>query len=174
MERRANLDEGIWAQINAAKGREAEPEEVFDYIYGVLHSPAYRTKYKEFLKIDFPRIPYPKDAAEFEHFRSHGQQLRNLHLMHTVPASPVTFPEAGSMIVEQVAYKDGCVHINGSQYFAGVPAEAWEFFIGGYQPAQKWLKDRKGRTLTFDDIAHYRNIIAVLIETARIMEKIDA
>lgn len=174
MERRANLDEGIWAQINAAIGREAAPEEVFDYIYGVLHSPAYRTKYKEFLKIDFPRIPYPKNATQFEHFRSHGQQLRNLHLMLTVPASAVTFPEAGNMVVEQVAYKDGRVQINGSQFFAGVPAQAWEFYIGGYQPAQKWLKDRKGRTLSFEDIAHYRNIISVLIETATIMEKIDA
>ena len=92
----------------------------------------------------------------------------------TVPESPVTFPEAGSMVVERVAYKDGRVQINGSQYFAGVPTQAWEFYIGGYQPAQKWLKDRKGRTLSFEDIAHYRNIISVLIETARIMEKIDA
>ena len=147
---------------------------IFDYIYGVLHSPAYRTKYKEFLKIDFPRIPYPKNAAEFEHFRRYGQQLRELHLMRTVPESPVTFPEAGSMVVERVAYKDGRVQINGSQYFAGVPTQAWEFYIGGYQPAQKWLKDRKGRTLSFEDIAHYRNIIPVLIEAARIMEKIDA
>lgn len=173
MERVPNLDEGIWAQMNAAIGSEAAPEEVFDYIYGVLHSPAYRTKYKEFLKIDFPRIPYPKDAAQFEHFRRYGQQLRNLHLMRTVPESPVTFPEAGNMVVEQVAYKDGCVHINGSQYFAGVPAQAWEFYIGGYQPAQKWLKDRKGRTLSFDDINHYRNIIAVLLRTAELMREID-
>lgn len=172
-ERRANLDEKIWADINAAIGREAAPEDIFDYIYGVLHSPAYRTKYKEFLKIDFPRIPYPKDAAEFEHFRRYGQQLRDLHLMHTVPASPVTFPEAGNMVVEQVAYKDGRVQINGSQYFAGVPAQAWEFYIGGYQPAQKWLKDRKGRTLSFDDINHYRNIIAVLLRTAELMREID-
>ncbi len=168
-ERRANLDEGIWAQINAAIGREAAPEEVFDYIYGVLHSPAYRAKYKEFLKVDFPRIPYPKDGAEFECYRSVGHELRELHLMHSVPASAVEFPEPGSMVVEQLSYDGDKVRINGSQYFANVPAEAWEFYIGGYQPAQKWLKDRKGRALSFDDINHYSNIIAVLLRTAELI-----
>ncbi len=172
-ERRANLDEKIWTDINAAIGKEAAPEDIFDYIYGVLHSSAYRAKYKEFLKVDFPRIPYPKDAAEFEHYRGLGHELRELHLMHNVPASPVAFPEAGSMVVERIAYDGNKVHINDSQYFANVPAEAWNFYIGGYQPAQKWLKDRKGRTLSFDDINRYRNIIAVLLRTAELMRKID-
>ena len=177
--RRPNLDEKIWAQINTTIGKEASPEDIFDYIYGVLHSPAYRAKYKEFLKVDFPRIPYPKNADEFEHFRSFGNQLRELHLMHNVPESPVSFPNAGSM---QVAYlrwewnKDdgysGNIWINETQCFVGVPTKAWEFYIGGYQPAQKWLKDRKGRTLSFDDIEHYRKIISVLIETKAIMDKI--
>lgn len=172
-ERRPNLDEKIWAQINAAIGKEASPEEIFDFIYGVLHSPAYRARYKEFLKVDFPRIPYPKDATEFEHFRSIGYKLRELHLMHKVPESPVKFPEDGSMVVEQVVYDNNKVHINDKQYFEGVPESAWNFYIGGYQPAQKWLKDRKGRTLSFDDINHYRNIIAVLVRTAELMNEID-
>ena len=172
-ERKANLDEKIWADINTAIGKEAAPEDIFDYIYGVLHSPAYRAKYKEFLKVDFPRIPYPKDAAEFEHYRGLGHELRELHLMHNVPASPVAFPEAGSMVVEQITYDGDKVRINGDQYFANVPAEAWNFYIGGYQPAQKWLKDRKGRALSFDDINHYRNIIAVLLRTAELMREID-
>lgn len=172
-ERKANLDEKIWADINAAIGKEAAPEDIFDYIYGVLHSPAYRAKYKEFLKVDFPRIPYPKDAAEFEHYRGLGHELRELHLMHNVPASPVAFPEAGSMVVEQITYDGDKVRINGDQYFANVPAEAWNFYIGGYQPAQKWLKDRKGRALSFDDVNHYRNIIAVLLRTAELMREID-
>lgn len=172
-ERRANLDEKIWAGINAAIGKEAAPEDIFDYIYGVLHSPAYRAKYKEFLKVDFPRIPYPKDAAEFEHYRGLGHELRELHLMHNVPASPVAFPEAGSMVVEQITYDGDKVRINGNQYFANVPAEAWNFYIGGYQPAQKWFKDRKGRALSFDDINHYRNIISVLLRTAELMREID-
>ena len=178
-ERRANLDEKIWAQINTAIGKETSPEDIFDYIYGVLHSPAYRAKYKEFLKVDFPRIPYPKDLSEFEHFRSFGNQLRELHLMHSVPESPVSFPNAGSMQVDALRWEwnkddgySGNIWINETQCFEGVPAEAWEFYIGGYQPAQKWLKDRKGRTLSFDDIEHYRKIICVLIETKTIMDKI--
>ena len=179
-ERRANLDEKIWAQINEVIGKEASPEDIFDYIYGVLHSPAYRAKYKEFLKVDFPRIPYPKNADEFEHFRSFGYQLRELHLMHNVPDSPVSFPNAGTMQVDYLRWEwnkddgySGNIWINETQCFEGVPTEAWNFYIGGYQPAQKWLKDRKGRVLSFDDIEHYRKIISVLVETSRIMKEID-
>ena len=191
--RRPNLDEHIWAQINAAIGKDTAPEDIFDYIYGVLHSPAYRARFKEFLKVDFPRIPYPKGQTEFEHFRSFGNRLRELHLMHSVPESLVTFPESGSMSVEKVEFTSsaapgvsaantapiapelnaGRVYINATQYFANVPRTAWEFYIGGYQPAQKWLKDRKGRTLSFDDISHYGKIISVLTETARLMTEID-
>lgn len=179
-ERRPNLDATIWAQINAAIGKPTSPEDIFDYIYGVLHSPAYRTKYKEFLKVDFPRIPYPASAEEFEHFRSHGNRLRELHLMHAVPDSPVTFPYPGTMQVDSLAWEwniddgySGNIYINDTQCFEGVPTAAFEMYIGGYQPAQKWLKDRKGRTLTFDDIEHYRRIIAILIETDKIMKQID-
>ena len=178
--RRPNLDEKIWAQINTFIGKEASPEDIFDYIYGVLHSPAYRAKYKEFLKVDFPRIPYPKNADEFEHFRSFGYQLRELHLMHNVPDSPVSFPNAGTMQVDYLRWEwnkddgySGNIWINETQCFEGVPTEAWNFYIGGYQPAQKWLKDRKGRVLSFDDIEHYRKIISVLVETSRIMKEID-
>ena len=174
-ERKPNLDETIWRQINDRIGNDALPEDIFDYIYGVLHSPNYREKYKEFLKVDFPRIPYPKNAEEFEHFRNYGHQLRELHLMHNIPASSVTFPESGNMLVEQTAsWEDGKVHINATQYFDNVPREAWEMYIGGYQPAQKWLKDRKGRKLTSDDVEHYRNIITILCETDRLMKEIDA
>ena len=179
-ERRANLDEKIWAAINAAIGHETSPEDIFDYIYGVLHSPAYRAKYKEFLKVDFPRIPYPKNADEFEHYREAGNALRELHLMHSVPDSPVRFPANGSMNVDYLRWEwnkddgySGNVWINDEQCFESVPTEAWEFFIGGYQPAQKWLKDRKGRQLSYDDVEHYRRIIAVLVETSRIMKSID-
>lgn len=174
-ERKPNLDETIWRQINDRIGNDALPEDIFDYIYGVLHSPNYREKYKEFLKVDFPRIPYPKNAEEFEHFRNYGHQLRELHLMHNIPASSVTFPELGNMLVEQTAsWEDGKVHINATQYFDNVPREAWEMYIGGYQPAQKWLKDRKGRKLTSDDVEHYCKIISVLMETSRLTKEIDA
>ena len=172
-ERRPNLDEKIWAQINTTIGKEAAPEDIFDYIYGVLHSPAYRAKYKEFLKVDFPRIPYPKDQTEFEHYKECGHQLRELHLMHNVPESAVTFTQEGSMVVEQIRRDGDRVYINDTQYFDNVPQTAWDFYIGGYQPAQKWLKDRKGRALSYDDKDHYRQIITVLLETKRIMDSID-
>jgi hypothetical protein len=179
-ERRPNLDEAIWSQINAAVGHDTTPEDVFDYIYGVLHSPHYREKYREFLKVDFPRIPFPKNVDDFEHFRACGNALRELHLMHAVPESSVTFPNPGSMIVDYLRWEwnkddgySGTLWINDEQCFESIPADAWTFYIGGYQPAQKWLKDRKGRALSFDDIEHYRRIIAVLTETKRIMDTID-
>lgn len=197
-ERRANIDEKIankiadilhWSYVpdsrivvDLAEGYEnvLYPEDIFDYIYGVLHSPAYREKYKEFLKVDFPRIPYPKYKEEFEHFCSCGNALRELHLMHNVPESPVRFIRKGSMVVDYLRWEpniddgySGNVWINDEQCFEFIPTEAWEFFIGGYQPAQKWLKDRRGRKLEYDDVEHYRKIIAVLMETKTIMNKID-
>lgn len=172
-ERRANLDETIWARINTAIGREATPEQIFDYIYGVLHSPRYRERYREFLKVDFPRIPYPANAKEFERYAAFGTRLRQLHLMHNLPAPQVTFPESGTLAVEKAEYRQGRVYINATQYFDGVPESAWNFYIGGYQPAQKWLKDRKTRTLSFEDVRHYQQIIYVLQETEKIMSEID-
>lgn len=174
-ERRANLDETVWAEISRRAGRATTPEEVFDYVYGVLHSPRYRKQYREFLKVDFPRIPYPENAEQFGHFVSYGHQLRELHLMHALPAMPgvATFPVAGTCTVEQPHYAAGRVYINATQYFDNVPETAWQFYIGGYQPAQKWLKDRKSRALSFDDIAHYQKIICVLLETDRLMGEID-
>jgi predicted helicase len=180
MNRRPNLDETIWSKINSAIGHGTTPEDIFDYIYGILHSPAYRAKYKEFLKVDFPRIPYPKNADEFEHFRHYGNLLRELHLMHNVPESPSHFDNVGSGKVDFLQWEpnkddgySGNVWINEEQCFDCIPTEAWEMFIGGYQPAQKWLKDRRGRTLSYDDIQHYRHIISVLQETARLMREID-
>jgi predicted helicase len=169
-----NLDKEIWGKINVAVGEETSPEELFDYIYAVLHSPAYRTKYKEFLKIDFPRIPYPTSAEEYHRLSALGNQLRKIHLMEEVPATKYAqFNTAGSNVVEKPEYKGGSVWINKEQCFEDVPETAWNFYIGGYQPAQKWLKDRKGRELTFDDIAHYRKIITILLETDRLMKEID-
>jgi predicted helicase len=151
------------------------PIDILDYIYAVLHSPAYRTKYKELLKIDFPRIPYPESAEQFCRLASIGSILRKLHLMEAVsPANDkATFPIAGSNEITTLRYEKGKVYINKTQYFDNVPLEAWEFYIGGYQPAQKWFKDRKGRTLIFDEIEHYRKIITVLALTADLQRQID-
>ena len=172
--RTPNFNPEILAKIEAITGA-VEPEDIFDYIYAALHSPSYREKYKEFLKIDFPRVPYPKDLTQFNKLVKLGRELRGLHLLESPKVSQfiTTYPIAGEDEVEQVAYKDGKVFINKEQYFGGVPEVVWNFYIGGYQPAQKWLKDRKGRTLTNSDIEHYQKIIVALCETERIMKEID-
>ena len=169
-----NFNAKIVTTIESSIKEEVSPLELFDYIYAVLHSPSYRAKYKEFLKIDFPRIPYPENAEEYHRLAAIGEQLRKLHLMEKVPPTKhAQFNNPGSNMVDKPEYKGGSVWINKEQCFEDVPETAWNFYIGGYQPAQKWLKDRKGRTLTFDDIAHYRKIITVLLETDRLMKEID-
>lgn len=151
------------------------PIDLLDYIYAVLHSPAYREKYKEFLKIDFPRVPYPKDADSFWKLVEKGKAIRELHLLESplLEHRLTQYPIAGTNQVDKIRYEDGKVYINESQYFSNVPQIAWDFYIGGYQPAQKWLKDRKDRTLNFEDINHYQHIIIALTETARLMKEID-
>jgi predicted helicase len=151
------------------------PIDILDYIYAVLHSPAYRTQYKEFLKIDFPRIPYPADAKQFKSLSEFGAKLRQIHLLENVTPSKnlARYPIEGSNTIDSLTYKDGKVWINKHQHFEAVPPETWNFYIGGYQPAQKWLKDRKGRTLNFDEIQHYQKIVNALHLTGDIQRKID-
>jgi predicted helicase len=163
---------------------DARPDEVkvFDYIYGVLHCPAYRETFAEFLKIDFPRVPFPPSPESFHAISEKGEALRRLHLMEdaTIGSTPYRFdgqaPEGQDTVVDKPRHENGRIYINGKgdegQYFDGIPPAAWDFPIGGYQPAQKWLKDRKGRTLSYDDIRHYQKIIKILAETDRIMKEI--
>lgn len=170
----ANLNEDEWQKFNNAIGRTTTPEELLAYIYAVLHSPRYRERYKEFLKIDFPRIPLPASEAEFDRLAQIGQQLIDLHLMTNTQRwkCSTTFPEEGSQQIDLLKWKDNKVWINEKQYFGNVPEEVWNFYIGGYQPAQKWLKDRKGRTMSFDDIKHYLHIVHALTETIKLMQKL--
>lgn len=151
------------------------PIDILDYIYAVLHSPTYRVKYKEFLKIDFPRVPYPKDKNTFWQLVKLGDEIRQIHLLEspTVEKYITQYPEDGDNIVTKPKYQDGKVYINDTQCFDNVPEIAWNFYIGGYQPAQKWLKDRKERKLEFDDILHYQKIIVALSETDRLMKEIE-
>lgn len=170
-----NLKKAIVDEIEKIVGS-VFPENIFDYIYAVLHSPSYREKYKEFLKIDFPRVPYPKGTKTFKKLVAFGAELRSLHLLESPKVNQfiTTYPIAGSDTVEKLAYKNGKVFINVEQYFGNVPEVAWNFYIGGYQPARKWLKDRKRRTLKNADIEHYQKIIVALAETNRIMKEIDS
>ena len=169
-----NFSPVVLKKIEKALGETIKPLELFDYIYAVLHNPDYRKRYAEFLKIDFPRIPYPTDASLYHKLAEKGSKLRRLHLMENSDnwAVTTTYPEAGTNEVTELTYSDGRVHINPTQYFGNVSETAWTFFIGGYQPAQKWLKDRRGRILAFADIRHYQKIIAALDGTHKIMEEI--
>jgi predicted helicase len=151
------------------------PIDILDYIYAVLHSPTYREKYKEFLKIDFPRVPFPKDKDTFWKLVKLGGEIRQIHLLESpaVEKYITQYPEDGNNTVTKPKYENGKVYINDTQYFDNVPQIAWEFYIGGYQPAQKWLKDRKDRKLEFEDILHYQKIIVALSETDRLMKETD-
>jgi len=162
------------------------PIDILDFIYAVLHSPTYRDKYQEFLKIEFPRVPYPKDKETFWQLVKLGSEIRQIHLLESPKVEDyiTTYPKDGdNVITTKVAKKDwelfdeekqlGRIWINEEQYFDNIPLTAWEFYIGGYQPAQKWLKDRKERTLEFDDILHYQKIIVALSETDKLMKEID-
>jgi predicted helicase len=177
------------------------PEDVFHYSYAVLHSPTYRTRYAELLKIGFPRIPLPlpTDAASFWALVGYGAALVDLHLLrlpgtggiggaggaHVLLTTDVAYPIAGANRVDCIHFMSntsttentgnakGTVTINNQQYFAGVPADAWHMQVGSYRPAYKWLYDRKGDTLTEAEVVQYIRIITALGETQRLMGKID-
>jgi predicted helicase len=150
------------------------PKDIFHYAYAIFHSPSYRVRYAEFLKIDFPRLPLTSSQGLFFALGNLGSQLVSLHLLEKDIETDVTFPEKGSNEIEFAPkYKDGKVWINKKQYFEGIPVNAWEFQIGGYRVADKWLKDRKGRNLTFDDMDHYAKVIAALSRTIDLMREID-
>lgn len=151
------------------------PIDLLDYIYAVLHSPKYREKYKDFLKIDFPRVPYPENREIFWKLVEFGGELRRIHLLESplVNNFITIYPVDGDNVVDKPKFIDERVYINKEQYFEGVPQEAWEFYIGGYQPAQKWLKDRRGRELMVEDILHYQRIVVALVETGRLMREVD-
>jgi hypothetical protein len=176
------------------------PEDIFNYIYAVLHSPTYRTRYAEFLKSDFPRVPLTSDRELFRSLCGLGAELVALHLLESPKlGKPIArYPVTGPNIVEKGFPKylapgepepgkgtplpAGRVYISKSepqsgakgQYFEGVPPEVWNFHIGGYQVCEKWLKDRRGRTLTYDDLEQYRKVVTALSETIRLMAEIDA
>lgn len=169
-----NINQELLLNISKKIG-DISPENLLDYIYAILHSKNYREKYKEFLKTDFPRVSHPQSKEEFWKLAPLGTKLRELHLMNesSLPDNTITYPEAGTDIVEKITYTDSKVYINSTQYFGNVSKIAWDFYIGGYQPAQKWLKDRKDRKLSNEDIEHYQRIIGILVGTEEGMREID-
>jgi len=184
--RTPNLNKKIVAEISKKLGLKFTPErenssdtytpiDLLDYIYAVLHSQSYRTKFNEFLKTGYPIVPYPTSQLAFIELVKLGTELRQLHLLVSarVKIFITSYPKEGANDVIKINYLGNKVWINNEQYFGGISQVAWDFYIGGYQPAQKWLKDRKGRVLSYEDIMHYQKIIVALTETDRIMKEID-
>jgi len=177
--RDSNINLTVFKNLSDAYKKEPKPKEIFYYIYGVLYSNTYREKYKEFLKIDFPRVPFTKDYKLFSKMGEFGKRLIDLHLLKSKELDPpiAKFQGEGDERVEKYEYdkKEQRVYINNSQYFEGVPEEVWKYQIGGYQVCRKWLRDRKSadRTLSLDDIKHYCKIITALQKTIQIQKQID-
>lgn len=197
MEREANIAPAFFAAVKERISETPTPEDIFHYAYAVFHAPTYRTRYAAFLKTDFPRLPLPPDAETFHTLAALGAKLTAMHLLEdpALDKHGLGFPVAGDHTVKKMKTaaryvpalsalappelgaggpSAGRVKLNDTEYFDNVPPEAWEFRVGGYQPAAKWLEDRAGRTLTVEDITHYRRMIAAMRETAALLPQVDA
>ena len=156
------------------------PDAIFHYIYAILHSPSYRQRYSEYLMIDYPRVPLTEDRELFNELRECGQRLVALHTGSQVPDWIARYPIQGTHNVDCVDYTPkstspgGQVNINSSQYFEGIPEDVWNYTIGGYNPASRWLQDRVGKTLDFEDIRGYMNLVSAIRRTIDIQIEIDS
>ncbi|MFZ6007332.1 MAG: type ISP restriction/modification enzyme, partial [Nitrospirota bacterium] len=173
--RKPNLNVELIKSLAATYKKEPSTEEVFYYTYAILYSNIYRTKYAEFLKIDFPRVPFTKDYKLFKNMGDYGERLVELHLLKAseLDSPSVRFQGKGNNRVEKLRYEHGKLYINSDQYFEGIAPEVWEYQIGGYQVCEKWLKDRKEKILSLDDIKHYLKIVSALSRTIEAQKKID-
>jgi predicted helicase len=174
--KKPNLSPVFIEKLTKEFNKTPSPEEIFYYIYAVLYSNIYRTQYAEFLKIDFPRIPFAKDYKLFKKIGDYGEKLVNLHLLKSSELdTPVAkFQGKGNDKVEKLRYEKGKLYINNDQYFEGISPEVWKYQIGGYQVCDKWLKDRKGKTLSVEDTKHYCKMVTALKKTIEIQEKINS
>jgi predicted helicase len=176
--RKENLSAAFLEALAGMLGHEPVPEAVLGYLYAVLHSPTYRARYAEFLKRDFPRVPLPPDKATFDALAQFGSALIDLHLLRdpALNTPSCKYPVAGDHRVERVEYDEKAqrVWINGAQYFEPVPPEVWAYRVGGYQVCHKWLDDRKGTTLSYDERLTYQRMVTALERTLALQAQIDA
>lgn len=153
------------------------PEDIFHYVYAIFHSPSYRTRYQSHLQLDYPRVPLPKAYPLFQALAHLGGELTALHLMESRQLErPITvFRGSAKSEVTKVRYDKRMVSLDDSQTvgFVGVPEAVWNFEVGGFQICEKWLKDRRGRTLSRHDVGHYHKIVVALNETIRLMTDVD-
>ena len=175
--RHPNISSELLISLSNAYKKQPRPEEIFHYIYALLYSNAYRKKYAEFLKTDFPRVPFTKDYKLFRKFAEKGEELVELHLLKSKKLiKPIAKCEgSGDLRVDKVTYDQNKarVHINPEKWFTGIPPEVWEYHIGGYQVSEKWLKDRKGKELSSEEVAHYARVVTAIAETISIQGSLD-
>jgi len=174
--RKPNIAPAVLERLKEAFGKKPEPKQIFYYIYAMLYSNVYRTKYAEFLKTDFPRVPFTRDRKLFIRMAEHGKALVELHLMKAkeLDKTKVKF-QSGDNKIEKLKYdpESGHIYINDDQYFEGISNDVWGYQIGGYQVCNKWLKDRKGKRLSLDDIKHYCKVVTALKKTIEVQKAID-
>jgi predicted helicase len=171
-----NLAPAFREFIDARYEHHYTPEEILGYIYAVLHAPTYRSRYAEFLRIDFPRVPFPEEAEDFEALSGLGWALIQAHLLRELPRRGLAnYPQQGDHRVEAVRYSpaEAAIWINKTQSFQPVPQAVWDFHIGGYQVLDKYLKSRKGRVLSLDEIEHVAAVADSLAFTIEQMTRID-
>jgi len=175
-ERIENFSPQFRAFVDEKYKQHYSPEGILGYIYAVLHSPTYRRKYRNFLKIDFPRVPFVNQRETFEALSTLGWELVQVHLLKSIPSGLSVEPTPGDFVVEKPAYdtRHERLHINTAQYFSSVPQDVWEFHIGGYQVLNQYLKSRKGHTLSLDEIENIQNVVNVLRFTIDQMQRIEA
>jgi hypothetical protein len=172
-----NLAPKLIETLKSAFKKDPSPEQIFQYIYALFYSNTYRKKYAEFLKTDFPRVPFTKDHKLFHKLAEKGEELIELHLLKSKKlVKPIARCEgSGDLRVVKLSYdaKEKRVYINPEKYFAGVPPEVWGYHIGGYQVSEKWLKDRKGKGLSSEEVAHYTRVVTAIAETISIQGFLD-
>jgi predicted helicase len=172
-EKAANIPAFIFGKLKTSYQREVTPEEIFYYVYAIFHSNIYRTRYSQFLRSDFPRVPFTEEYQTFKSLSEIGQNLVSLHLLKKKLGSSIRFDIQGSNIVECVHWDNGRLFINKEQFFDRVPEKAWRFYIGGYQVLDKWLKSRKKKEMTGGEIEEFIQIVEVVNQTLELMERID-
>ncbi|MBN1347906.1 DNA methyltransferase, partial [candidate division KSB1 bacterium] len=174
--KKPNIAPEIFVKLSEAYQKSPSPEDILYYIYGVFYSSIYRETYAEFLKIDFPRVPFTADYGLFKKLVDLGKQIADLHLLKSPALDPPIAKYQGSGTndrIDKITYQEDeqRIYINKDKYFEGINPEVWNYHIGGYQVLQKYLKDRKGRNM--DDAPRYCRIVTALSQTIEIQEQID-
>jgi len=174
--RKPNIDAKVYEKLEKTFGEKPSPEDILYYIYGIFYSNTYRTTYAEFLKIDFPRVPFTANYKVFKKVVDFGKQLADLHLLESEKLSKPISKYRGNGDndrIEKIKYseKENCVYINDDKYFDGIVSKLWNYYIGGYQVLHKFLKDRQGRLM--DDPRHYSRIVTAISKTIVLQKQID-